>query len=156
MKTRLITGLAVTGAVILAACSQDRSPAVSLPTEASLAKAPAAPTCSFSTSNQDAKAYFSLRDDPVFALLDVMQIRLQGRRSRRRRTPDSTCWRGSARRRTAGLVKATATPALGSKFANDVLLCMSVAGYVNPVNFALALGAGGAFAVRDAEPTAWP
>ena len=49
----------------------------------------------------------------------------------------------------AGLVKATATTALGSKFANDVLLCMSVAGYVNPVDFSLALGAGGAFAVRD-------
>ena len=65
MKTRLITGLATTAAVILAACSQDRSAAVSLPTQASLARVPAAPTCSFSTANQDARAYFSDTRDPV-------------------------------------------------------------------------------------------
>jgi hypothetical protein len=53
-----------------------------------------------------------------------------------------------------GQLKATATPALGSNFANDVLLCMSVTGYVNPVDFSLALGAGGVFTIRNGASTA--
>src|SRR5688572_29844962 len=117
MKTRLITGLATTAAVILAACSQDRSPAVSLPTEASLAKGPAAPTCSFSTATQDAKAYFSHAKGPVLALLDVMQVahRNGGAAGATSAGFDVLARLGAAT--DAALVKATPTPALGSKFA---------------------------------------
>jgi hypothetical protein len=41
------------------------------------------------------------------------------------------------------------TPAQGSTFANDVLLCMSVATYKYPLDLSSALGANGLFAVRD-------
>ena len=64
----------------------------------------------------------------MFALLDAMQT---AHRSRRRAGATSAGFDVLARLGAAdgpGQVKATATPALGSKFANDVLLCMGVTG----------------------------
>ena len=149
MNTRITLGLALSGAVILAACGQDRNSPLSLPTEASLAKA-TAPTCSFSTASQDARAYFTdTRTDPVFALLDAMQsaYRTGGPSGATNEGFAVLARLGAAVEEGATAVKGT--PAQGSTFANDVLRCMSVTGYTSAVDFANALGATGVFAVRD-------
>jgi hypothetical protein len=46
------------------------------------------------------------------------------------------------------------TSAQGSTFANDVLLCMSVATYTYPLDLSAALGANGLLAVRDSSGNA--
>src|SRR4051812_5418826 len=150
MSRRIIAGLAAAGVAILASCSQDRSPNVSLPTEASLARTPAAPTCSFSTASNDAKAYFTnttgQTKDPVFALLDAMAAAPAGA-TRISAGFDVLRRLGDAANTTA--VKGTS--AQGSAFANDVLLCMSL----SSVNLTSALGPDGLFAVRadtEAKP----
>ena len=149
MNTRVIAGLALTGAAVLASCSQDRSPTVSLPTEATFARTPAAPTCSFSTANNDARAYFTSNKDAVFALLDAMSTAYRnGGASAATDEGFAVLARlGTATEAGVGTVKGTA--AQGSTFANDVLLCMEVTGYTNPINFSGALGPNGLFAVRD-------
>src|SRR5829696_1639287 len=71
MNSRALVGLAVTGVVVLVSCTQDKTPESLLPTEASYASAKT--SCSFSDANADAKAYFSKKDDAVFADLALMQ-----------------------------------------------------------------------------------
>jgi hypothetical protein len=158
MKARIISSVAAAGVLALVvSCSQDDSRGISAPTEASLAKTPAPPSCSFSTAGNDAKAYFASNKDSVYTLLNAMQSAYKGTAPAVAATPAGfAVLTRLAAATDAGLIKSTATPAIGSKFANDVLLCMSVAGYVNtePVDFSLALGAGGLFAVRDGSSTA--
>jgi hypothetical protein len=162
MSRRIIAGVAAAGIAILASCSQDKSPNAFLPTEASLARTPALPTCSFSTASTDAKAYFTNTSgqtkDSVFTLLDAMQKAYTAGGLTGATSPGF-----AVLRRLGGAVGTAAvkgTPALGSSFANDVLLCMSVAGYVNPLNsspnpvdFTKALDVGGLFAVRTSATT---
>jgi hypothetical protein len=150
MSRRIIAGLAFAGVAILASCSQDRSPNALLPTEASLARTPAPPSCSFTTATQDLKNYFTNTSGPTkdqaFTLLDAMQKAYiaGGAAGATSAGFDVLARVGAAVGTTA--VKGTALQ--GSLFANDVLLCMSVNGYVNPVNLVPALDVGGLFAVR--------
>jgi hypothetical protein len=142
MNTRVLTGLALTGVIVLASCSQDQSPTTAAPREPSFARAV---TCSFSTANNDAKAYFALNKDPVFALLDVMSnaYKAGGAAGATSAGFDVLARLGVAADAGSTLVKGT--PALGNTFANDVLLCMG-----GPViDFTPALGPAGLFAVRD-------
>jgi hypothetical protein len=53
-----------------------------------------------------------------------------------------------------GTTAVKGTPAQGSTFANDVLLCMSVSTYAYSLDFSGALGANGLFAVRYDTSTA--
>lgn len=156
MKARIISSLAAAGVLALVvSCGQDQNRGALVPTEASFAKPPAPPSCSFTTADQDAKAYFSASRDPVYGLLDVLQTAYKsGVASTTNDAGFDVLARLAAANNTAGDVKATATPAMGSKFANDVLLCMSVAGYVNtsPVDFSAPL-ATGIFAIRDGSST---
>ena len=158
MKARIISSVAAAGVLALVvSCSQDDSRGISAPTEASLARTPAPPSCSFSTAGNDARAYFASNKDEVFTLLNTMQSAYKGTSPAVAATPAGfNVLARLAAATDAGQVKSTATAAIGSKFANDVLLCMSVPGYVNtsPVDFSLALGAGGLFAVRDGSGTA--
>jgi hypothetical protein len=152
MSRRIIAGLAAAGVAILASCSQDRSPNVSLPTEASLERAPTVPTCSFSKANTDAKAYFTNTTgrtaDPVFALLDAMQAAPAGAT---RTGPGFDVLNRTAVARDNGLVKTTTTAtAAGVAFVNDVLLCMVG---MSPID-ARALGTKGLFEVRAGNSTA--
>jgi len=148
MSRRMIAGVAAAGIAILASCSQDKSPSAFLPTEASLAKTPAPPSCSFSTATADGKLYFTNTNGPTkdaaFTSLDAMQSAGAG-------TAGATSAGFDVLRRigvAVGTAAVKGTPAQGSVFANDVLLCMVVSGYVNPVNLAPALAPGGLFAVR--------
>src|SRR5690348_12204839 len=78
MKARFISSVAAAGVLALVvSCSQDETRSISAPTEASYGKG-SAPTCSFSTANQDARAYFSDTRDPVFALIDAQQSAYRG------------------------------------------------------------------------------
>ena len=147
MKARIITSAAAAGVLALViGCSQDQSRGISVPTEASFSKPPSAPTCSFSTANNDAKAYFSSNKDPVFTLLSAQ----------------ATAYKGGAAAATSagldvlgrlglatdlGLVKSTATTALGDKFVKDVLLCTDIV-VAADADFSAALGEKGLFAVR--------
>jgi hypothetical protein len=149
MNTRVIAGLALTGAAVLASCSQDRSPAVSLPTEATFAKG-SAPTCSFSTATNDAKAYFSLQKDPVYALLDAMQTAYRIGGPAGATSAGFAVLARYAEATNLGLVKPLATEA-GNKGVNDVLLCM---GYTQTIDFSKALGPNGLFEVRDGSSNA--
>jgi hypothetical protein len=142
MNTRVLTGLALTGVIVLASCSQDQSPTTAAPREASFARAA---TCSFSTANYDARAYFALNKDPVFDLLDIMQTAYRAGDAAGATSAgfDVLARLGVATDAGSTLVKGT--PALGNTFANDVLLCMG-----GPViDFTNALGPAGLFAVRD-------
>ena len=147
MNTRVLTGLAFTGVIVLASCSQDQSPSTAAPTEASFARV-TAPTCSFSTANNDARAYFALNKDPVFALLDIMQAahRAGGAAGATSAGFDVLARLGIAA--DAGSTLAKGTPAQGNTFANDVLLCMGASA---PINFTSALGPAGLFAVRAGD-----
>ena len=150
MKSRIITSVAAAGVLALVvSCSQDQTRSISAPTDASYARVPAPPSCSFTTANQDAKAYFSAVKDPVYGLLDAMSTAYKTSAAAAT-GPGFSVLAQLAAATNAGQVKATATPALGSKFANDVLLCMSVVGYVNtsPVDFSVPLSTG-IFAVRS-------
>lgn len=144
MKARIISSVAAAGVLALVvSCSQDQTRSISAPTDASFAKAP---TCSFSTATNDAKAYFLSSNDDVFALLDAMQTAY-------RASPTSAATKlagmnvlarlGTAAQNGTNLVKGTA--AQGNTFANDVLLCSGV----SSIDFTEALGPTGLFAVRD-------
>ena len=151
MKARIITSAAAAGVLALVvSCSQDQTRGISAPTEASYARTPPPPTCSFSTANQDARAYFSDTRDPVFALLDAQQTAYKGGASAATSAGLDVLSRlGIAR--DSGLVKATATDSIGSKFVNDVLLCTSL---TSGGDFSRALGDSGLFAVRKVGDTA--
>lgn len=157
MKTPLLAGLTIAGALIAFGCTQDQSPSASAPTSPSYVKT-TTPTCSFPTASNDAKAYFSSNKDEVFTLLSTMQT------ANRNFGPDgaATITAGYdvlnrvavATSLGAGTVKGT--PAEGSTLVNDVFLCMTVSGYdptKPPVDFAPALG-DGLFAVRDGTMSA--
>ena len=146
MNTRVIAGLALMGAAVLASCSQDRSPAISLPTDPTFAKPPAPPpTCSFSTANNDARAYFTSNKDDVFALLDAMSTAYKNGGAAGATTAGFAVLArlGTATDLGDGVVKGTAGQ--GNTFANDVLLCMGAA----PLDLTGALGPTGLLAVRD-------
>jgi hypothetical protein len=152
MKARIISSVAAAGVLALVvSCSQDQTRGISVPTEASYAKPPAAPTCSFSTANNDAKAYFVDQKDAAFALIDTMQtaVRTYGITSAETKLAGMKVLArlGTAAQNGVNQVKGTPTTtgALGNKFANDVLLCMNTAS----INFTDALGPTGLFAVRD-------
>jgi hypothetical protein len=150
MKARLISSVAAAGVLALViSCSEDQTRVISAPTAAAYGKGNA-PTCSFSTATNDAKAYFVDSKDQVFALLDAMQT--QYRLSPTSAATTEAGMNVLARIGTAaqnGMSKVKGTPettgALGNTFANDVLLCMGVAA----IPFTDALGPTGLFAVRD-------
>jgi hypothetical protein len=146
MKARIITSVAAAGVLALVvSCSQDQSRGISAPTEASYAKGPPAPSCSFSTASNTAKAYFSSNKDPVFALLSLQSTAYKGGASAATSAGLDVLQRlGVAR--DSGLIKATATDSIGSKFANEVLLCTDLA---TGIDFRGALGTHGLFAVRS-------
>lgn len=151
MNTRVLTGLALTGVIVLASCSQDQSPTTVAPTGASFARANA-PTCSFSTANNDARAYFALNKDPVFALLDAMSAAYKTGGATGATSAGFDVLARLAFAADAGSTFVKGTPAQASTFANDVLLCM---GNSSPIDFTNALGSTGLFAVRSsAVPTA--
>ena len=145
MKARIISSVAAAGALALViSCSEDQTRVISAPTAAAYGKGNA-PTCSFSTANNDAKAYFLATKDPVYALLDAMQeaYRIGGASSAVGAGMDVLARLGTAAQNGTNQVKGTA--AQGNTFANDVLLCMGVPA----ITFTDALGPTGLFAVRD-------
>ncbi len=145
-KARFITGLTLSGAVLLAGCSSEQSASRLLPTEARLSAAPVA--CSFPAIFSTASAYFV--QDPVFPLYEAFEeAYLAG-------GPNAATGPGFdlLARLGAGADPVEGTPAQGSAFANAVLSCMSVAGYSAAIDFAPALGPSGLFAVRDGTTSA--
>jgi hypothetical protein len=154
MSRRIIAGLAAAGVALLASCSQDKSPNVSLPTEATFAKTPPPLACSFTTASQDAKNYFTLTSGPskdqVFILLDAMQSAYTAGGAAGATSAGFDVLARLAAVVGTSAVKSTATAAQGSLFANDVLLCMSVPGFSYAAGqFTDALSpATGLFAVR--------
>jgi hypothetical protein len=156
MKTRLLAGLTVAGALIVVGCTQDQSPSASAPTSPSYARS-TTPTCSFSTASNDAKAYFLSNKDVVFGLLSTMSTAYKnvGPADAATITAGYDVLDRVAVATSNGSSDVKGTPAQGSTFVNDVFLCMTVAGYdaTSPVNFAPALG-DGLFAVRDASSSA--
>ena len=136
MNTRVLTGLALTGVIILASCSQDQSPTTVAPREASFAKAA---TCSFSTANTDAKATFALSKDPVFALLDIMKSAYQAGGAAAATGPGYDVLGRLGVAADAGSTLMKGTPALANIFANDVRLCMGK----SAIDFTNALGPAG-------------
>jgi hypothetical protein len=156
MSTRVITSVAVVGTLVLASCMQDNAKAPVSPTGPSMVVSTTA-SCSFSTMNNDAKAYFSATSGPskdqVFDLITTMQNAYKTGATAALAAAAATGpgfqvlgRLGNAVGTTA--VKSTATASQGSTFANDVLLCMSVTGYTYPVDFSAALGSTGLFGVR--------
>lgn len=145
MKARIITSVAAAGVLALVvSCSQDQSRGALAPTEASYAKGPPAPSCSFSTASNTAKAYFASNKDPVFALLSLQSTAYKGGAPAATSAGlDVLARLGVAR--DSGLIKATATDSIGSKFANEVLLCTDLP---TGIDFRGALGTHGLFAVR--------
>jgi hypothetical protein len=131
MNSRAIAGAALTG-MILVACTQDQSPAPSLPTEASLARGgPSAPTCSFSTINSYAKSYITpstgQTKDGVFALIDEMQKDYVAGG-----TDGATSAGFDVLDRIGDAVGTDAvkgTAEIGDLLVNNVLLCMTVPGF---------------------------
>jgi hypothetical protein len=143
MKNRILAGLTVAGVAILASCGQDLSQSTAVPTAASYVRV-VTPTCSYSTATNDARAYFSSNKDTVFTLLSAMSKIGSGS------VANSAGWSVLGRLADAvGTAAVKGTPAQGSTFANDVLLCMSVSTYASPLDLSGALGANGLFAVRD-------
>jgi hypothetical protein len=143
MKNRILAGLTVAGVAILASCGQDLSQSTAVPSAASYARV-VTPTCSYSTATNDARAYFSSNKDNVFTLLSAMSKVGSGA------VANSAGWSVIGRLAEAvGTAAVKGTPAQGSAFANDVLLCMAVSTYAYPLDLSGALGANGLFAVRD-------
>lgn len=154
MSTRVITSVAAVGMLVLASCMQDNAKAPLSPTEPLFAPG-TVPTCSFSTINNDAKAYFTASSGPVkdevFGLITTMQNAYKTGA-----TPAAAAVAATGPgfqvlgrlSRAVGTTAVNGTAAQGNTFANDVLLCMSVAGYSYPTNFTAALGNNGLFAVR--------
>lgn len=155
MNTRVIVGVALTGAVVLASCTQDQPSAPSLPTESSLARNTPVNYCSISNITSTARDYFASRNDPVFGLIDVMgaAYRAGGASGATSAGFDVLGRLGAATDAGGSVLKSTATPAKGSLVANAVLRCMTVAGYtpsdVEVIDFAASLGSNGLFAVRS-------
>lgn len=148
MKHRILAGLTLAGVAILASCSQDLTQSTAIPAAPSLARV-VTPTCSFSTANNDARSYFASNKDDVFTLLDAMSTAY---RAGGAIGATSAGWAVLARlgaAADAGSAAVSGTPAQGSTFANDVLLCMSVATYAYPLDLSGALGPNGLFGVRD-------
>jgi hypothetical protein len=139
MKNRVLAGLTLAGVAILASCGQDLTQSTAVPAAPSYAKV-TTPTCSYSTTTNDARSYFASNKDTVFSLLSAMS----------KTTGAATQTAGWAvLGRLADAVGTTAvkgTPTLGNTFANDVLLCMGVS---TPLPLTAALDANGLFAVRD-------
>ena len=144
MKNRVLAGLTLAGVAILASCGQDLTQSTAVPAAPSFAKV-TTPVCSYSTAANDARSYFSSNKDVVFDLLSTM--------SKSTGTATTTAgWAVLTRLAAAadaGSAAVKGTPAQGSTFANDVLLCMSVPTYTYPLDLSLALGANGLFEVRD-------
>jgi hypothetical protein len=143
MKNRILAGLTLAGVAILASCGQDLTQSTAVPTAATFARV-VTPTCSYSTATNDARSYFSSNKDTVLTLLSAM--------SKTTGTATTTAgWAVLSRLANAvGTAAVKGTPALGSTFANDVLLCMSVGTtYTYPLDLTAALSANGLFAVRD-------
>jgi len=144
MKNRVLAGLTLAGVAILASCGQDLTQSTAVPAAPSFAKV-TTPVCSYSTAANDARSYFSSNKDVVFDLLTTMS----------KSTGAATTTAGwavltrLAAAADAGSAAVKGTPAQGSTFANDVLLCMSVPTYTYPLDLSLALGANGLFEVRD-------
>ena len=147
MHIRALTGLALSGALVLAGCVQDRASEPLLPTEVSLAASPAA--CSWSDMGKAAKAYFSSTKDPVYALLTAYQAAY---RTANPATISAAAFDVLARigvATDAKLVK-TAAEAQGSILANLVIACNEAPAAWTSVDFSKALKADGLFAVRPA------
>ena len=147
MKARIISSLAAAGVLALVvSCSQDENRGISAPTEALRAKNPA-PTCSFSTTTNDGKAYFLNQKDTVFTLIDAMQTaaRLYGTSAAETKLAGMNVLARLGTAARNGVNQVQGTPAQGNTFANDVLLCMNTAA----IDFTDALGPTGLFAVRD-------
>jgi hypothetical protein len=157
MNTRAILGVALTGAVVLVSCTQDQTSAPSLtPTEASSVRGGTTNYCSISSINTAAKAYFALRNDDVYGLIETMKTAYNAGGATTLATNNAgfavLARLGVAADAPSTLVKSTATPEMGSAVANAVLKCMTVAGFEpadgEVIPFAQALGANGLFAVR--------
>jgi hypothetical protein len=154
MKTRAIVGVALAGAAILVSCTQDRTSAPMLPTEASFARTAPINYCSFSTITNTAKDYFADRNDEVYGLIAAMNTAYKagGADGATSAGFDVLARLGVAT--DAGAVKSPLTaPATGSAFANAVLKCMTVAGFTpgdgEIIPFSSSLGPDGLFAVRS-------
>lgn len=143
MSNRILAGLTLTGVVILASCGQDITPTTSVPAAPSFARAP---SCSFSTTNNDAKAYFASVKDPAFALIDAMNTAYKAGGAAAAVAPgfDVLARIGVAANNGASQVKGS--PAQGNTLVNDLLICMD--GYPTNINFTSALGPTGLFGVR--------
>jgi hypothetical protein len=140
MSTRVITGIALTGMLVLASCMQDATKAPFSPTEPSSLKTPSA--CSYSTINTDARGYFNSNKDPVFGLIDAMS------RSTDATTAGYQVLGRIGLARDSALVKVDSIQR-ASKLVNDVLGCMTVNGYVAGTDFSQAFNSTGLFAVRQ-------
>ena len=144
MKNRVLAGLTVAGVAILASCGQDLTQSTIVPSAPSFARAP---SCSFSSMNNDAKAYFASSKDAVFGLIDVMSTayRSGGAAGATSAGFDVLARIGVAANNGVSQVKGT--PTQGNTLVNDVLLCMD--GLPTNINFTSALGSTGLFGVRD-------
>jgi hypothetical protein len=142
MKNKILAGLTVAGVAILASCGQDLTQSTAVPSAASFARV-VTPTCSYSTAANDARSYFSSNKDSALTLLGAMSKTTGA-------AATSAGWAVLAQLAAeVGTTAVSGTPAQGNTFANDVLLCMSVATYTYPLDLSGALGANGLFAVRD-------
>ena len=153
MSSRVITSVAVVGMLVLASCMQDSAKAPLLPTGPSLATS-TLPTCSFSTINTDAKSYFSSvtgpSKDAVVGLIATMNDAYRTGATTAAAEAAATAPGFQVLGRLGNAVGTSAVKGdsiLGNKFANDVLLCMTLHG---PVDLTAALGTKGLFAVRAA------
>jgi hypothetical protein len=152
MNLRVTLGLTLTGAVILASCAGDQPSGRLLPTQASLSVAPAA--CSFPAAYAAADAYFGTTSDPVYQLVITMEhAYINGGAAGATDPGFDVLGRLGVAADLGSPVKGT--PAQGSAFANAILSCMSVSGYLAVIVFAPALGPSGLFAVRS-EGTSAP
>ena len=147
MNTRVIVGVALTGAVVLASCTQDQPSAPSLPTEATFAKAPRA-TCDFTVMRAAAKEYFADLKDPVYGEIDLMQeaYRLGGRSAA---TDEGFAVLAQTATNVKNAASIQGTPEEGNLYLHEVFKCMEVAGYNSNVSFTLSLGDYGLFDVID-------
>jgi len=146
LEKRLIAGLTLTGAAILASCAQDQPSDRLLPTQARFSAAPAA--CSFAAIYSATQLYFAQPTDPVYVLFNTLEDAYRSGGAVGATGPgfDMLARIGVA----ADLgTPVKGTPAQGSALVNAVLSCMSVTGYAAPIDFAPALGPSGLFAVRD-------
>jgi hypothetical protein len=152
MKTRGIVGVALAGAAILVSCSQDRTSAPMLPTEASFAKTNPN-TCDFTVMRASAKEYFALLKDPVYAKIDLMQAAHKAAGGGAAGDEAATDEGFAVIVQTVANVKDPSkikgTPEQGSVYLNDVFQCMKVPGYSPSIDFSKALGEFGLLEVVD-------